>query len=209
MIYDITLPLSEATLRYPGDPPVAITRVLDLHGGDPLTLSHVAISCHVGTHVDAPAHFVASGATVDRLPLESYLGPAVVVKLPDCDVIRPVDLEPLGIPAGHHVLLKTRNSTLLQADRFVESYCHLAPEAGAWLCARRPRSIGFDYYSLDAFSVDRFPAHTIVARANIPAFVCLALADVPAGRYTFAGLPLPLVGAEAAPVRAVLMDVES
>ena len=205
MIYDISLALSEATMRYPGDPPIALTRHADLRAGDPLTVSHVALSCHVGTHVDAPAHFVAGAATVDQLPLESFVGPAVVLELRDRDVIRAADLQGVEVPAGYHVLLKTRNSALLQSETFVESYCHLATDGAAWLCARRPPSIGFDYYSLDPFSADDFPAHTMVARFNIPVFVCLALAAVPAGRYTFAGLPLPLVGAEGAPVRAVLL----
>ena len=187
-------------------PEVHVQKFLSLEKGHPLNVTELSLPCHAGTHVDAPAHFVAGGTTVDHLPLESLLGPAVVLDLPDRDVIRPADLAAVEVPAAHHVLLKTRNSALLRGARFVETYCHLAPEAAAWLCERRPRSLGFDYYSLDPIAADDFPAHTIAARADVPVFVCLALAEVPAGRYTFLGLPLPLVAAEAAPVRALLMS---
>ena len=206
MIRDITLPLTGGTLRYPGDPAPVIERVSDRQTGDLLTVSHLSVNCHVGTHVDAPAHFITNGPTVDALPLASFFGPAIVLALPERDVIRSTDLAPLDLPPAHHLLLKTRNSSLLREPRFVESYCHLSPEAAAVLCASRPLSLGFDYYSLDPLQCTDFPAHTTVAAAGIAVFVCLALADVPPGRYTFAGLPLPLVGAEAAPVRALLID---
>jgi len=205
MLYDVTLPLSAATLRYPGDPAPVITRTADTRAGDPLTVSHVTLTCHTGTHVDAPAHFLSAGATVDGLPLTAFFGPAVVLALPDRDVIRPADLARLDIPTAQHVVLKTRNSFLLRAPHFADSYCSLTPDAAALLCERRPRSIGFDYYTLDPLADFGFPAHRVVAAAGLPVFVCLALADVPPGAYTFAGLPLSLVGAEAAPVRALLI----
>ena len=63
---------------YPGDPEPRIftaTTVAD----DGYNLSHVQIGTQTGTHIDAPFHFRDEGATVDRMPLELTVGPAVVV----------------------------------------------------------------------------------------------------------------------------------
>ncbi|MBN1344414.1 MAG: cyclase family protein [Phycisphaerae bacterium] len=205
VVFDITLEVSGATLVYPGDAAPVIERVSDIREGDALTASRLSMGCHVGTHVDAPAHFLADGATVDELSLECFHGPAVVVDMRGKDVIGRSDVEAAGLPEGHHILLKTDNSLLLRQTTFSERYCTVSAEAAACLAARRPRAIGFDYYSLDPVETRTYAAHVALARAGIPVFVCLDLSEVPPGGYTFVGLPLRLRGVEAAPVRAVLM----
>jgi arylformamidase len=162
-LYDLTLTISPTTLTYPEDPSPAISRTTDLSQGDSLTASHLSLNCHVGTHVDAPAHFIAHGAT----------------------------LEELG---------------LLHRDRFTESFCVVSPDAARYLLSKTPRSIGFDYYSLDPHQTKgAFPTHRILAQSNIPVFVCLDLSEVPPGRFIFCGFPLRLAEVEASPVRAILM----
>lgn len=194
-------------LRYPGDPHPVIKRETDISKGDALTASHFSMNCHVGTHVDAPAHFLKDGATLDELPLERFYGTAVVTELLDCDVIGIEDLKDAYLLAQRHLLLKTRNSELLQRDTFSQNYCTLSSEAAKVLCGLHPLSVGFDYYSLDPYQEDgSFPAHTILAQFGIPIYVCLNLLDVPAGEYLFSGLPLRLEGVEASPVRAVLVE---
>lgn len=118
-LFDLTLELSKDTLLYPGDPPPEITRVSDIGRGDLLTASQISMNCHVGTHVDAPAHFLADGKTLDARPLTAFYGPAVVVELRGEK--RWVDLEDvraLELPTRHHILLKTRNSQLLKLRDF-------------------------------------------------------------------------------------------
>jgi len=179
---------------------------MDLSRGDPLTASHLSLNCHVGTHVDAPAHFLAQGATLEELPLECFYGPAMVITLEGKKVIEVSDLVPHDLPLSHHILLKTDNSPLLQRDRFSESFCVVSPDAAQYLLSKNPLSVGFDYYSLDPSQPPAtFPTHRILAQANLPVFVCLSLAEVQAGRYSFAGFPLRLAKVEASPVRAILM----
>ena len=203
---DLTLPLSPLVLRYPEDPHPIIKTESHISKGDALTASRFSMNCHVGTHVDAPAHFLRDGATLDELPLERFYGPAVVTELMDRDVISIEDLENAHLPAQRHLLLKTRNSELLQLDIFSQNYCTLSPEAANVLCSLQPLSVGFDYYSLDPYQEEGpFPAHMMLARFGIPAYVCLNLLDVVAGDYVFSGFPLRLAGVEASPVRAVLM----
>jgi len=206
LLYDLTLTISPTTLTYPGDPSPTITRTMDLSKGDSLTASHLSLNCHVGTHVDAPAHFLAHGATLEELPMECFYGPAVVINLEGKEVIEVPDLVPHDLPASHHILLQTDNSRLLQRDRFSESFCVVSPDAARYLLSKTPRSIGFDYYSLDPHQTTViFPTHRILAQSNIPVFVCLDLSEVQTGRYIFVGFPLRLAKIEASPVRAILM----
>ena len=137
-LFDITLKLSSHTLLYPGDPVPLVTRTSDLRQGDSLTASHLSVSCHVGTHVDSPAHFIEHGATLDDLPLDSFYGPAVVVDLVGKAVIEVADFTSVEIPTSHHILLKTDNSAFLQLDTFASSYCVFSPEAAEYLADLNP-----------------------------------------------------------------------
>ena len=206
IFHDLTLTISPTTLTYPGDPSPAITRTMDLSQGDSVTASHLSLHCHVGTHVDAPAHFIAEGATLEELPMECFYGPAVVINLEGKAVIAVSDLVAHDLPDSHHILIKTDNSRLLQRAQFSESFCVISPDAGRYLLSKTPRSIGFDYYSLDPHQTTAtFPTHQLLARSNIPAFVCLDLSDLGPGRFTFSGFPLRLGKVEASPVRAILL----
>jgi arylformamidase len=204
IIYDLTLPLGTKTVVYPGDPPPVIEQVSSLGAGDRLTSSHLSVGCHVGTHVDAPAHFLGEGSTIDNLPLQCFCGPAVVIDMQGKGFIREADLRGRSIPQNHHVLLKTDNAALLALPHFTASYTYLEPAAASYLCELNPCSVGIDYYSFDPYESEEFPSHKILAKHNVPAFVCLNLGPVPAGTYSFAGLPLLLEHTEASPVRAIV-----
>lgn len=206
VIHDVSLALFAQTVVYPGDRPPQITRVSDIQLGDPLTHSHLSVGCHVGTHIDAPSHFLADKFCLNQLPLQSFYGPAVVIDMPNRKRIDKSDLVSLQLPSHHHLLFKTDNSLLLHTSMFHSSYCTLSEEAAAFLCEWNPLSIGWDYYSLDPCDSDGFGAHTCFAKHNIPVFVCLDLFRIDPGAYHFIGLPLRLEGVEASPVRALLID---
>lgn len=206
-IYDITVPLSIGTVCFPGDQPPSLTRQTDVRCGDTLTTSYMTIGCHVGTHIDAPAHFLAQGQTIDELPLETFYGPAEVVDCRKQTEITPRYLQSVSISRGCHILLQTDNSQLLQLPSFQENYTVVSPEGASYLASLCPLSIGFDYYSLDPPVSDTgYAAHMVFATAGISVFVCLDLLRVREGRYLFAGFPLRLQGAEGSPVRALLIE---
>jgi len=201
---DISLPIKPDMLLYPGDRPPLLRRLSSLELGDLLTSSELSIGCHVGTHVDAPAHFCRGGATIDQLSIRHFVGPAIVVETPGTNRIEAADLIKSNIPSNHHVLLKTDNSLHLHTSEFRPQHCCLAPEAAQYVLSFDPLSIGFDYYSLDPPSECAFPAHTLVANHGVPVFVCLDLSEVRPGPYEFIAIPIPVVGAEGMPVRALI-----
>ena len=78
--HDVTVPLAPGMLVYPEDPPFSLEAVQRL-GSAPCSVSRISLTTHTGTHVDAPAHFLVEGATVDRLPLGILMGKARVVEV--------------------------------------------------------------------------------------------------------------------------------
>lgn len=166
---DISLPIKPDMLPYPGDRPPLLRKLLSLEVGDPLTASELWIGCHVGTHVDAPAHFCIGGATLDQLNIWHFVGPAIVLEVGGRKEIEASDLTNVAIPPNHHVLIKTDNSSHLRETQFRPEHCYLAPNATTYLLSCDPLSIGFDYYSLDPPSANAFLAHTLVAKRGLPA----------------------------------------
>ena len=166
---------------YPGDEPPRIRRISTAGRDSNLTLSEVTFGCHIGTHVDAPAHFLAGGAAVDGLALEHFYGLA--------EVLFPEDT-PGG--TGRHLLVKG-------------SEAGLVAECVERLVRFDPLSIGIEGYSLDPESSSEFPLHLAVARRGLPVFVCLDLTHVEPGEYVYSALPLRVAGVEGVPVRAVLL----
>jgi arylformamidase len=163
------------------------------------------MQCHVGTHVDAPAHFVASGKNVSDYPIDAFFGPAMLVNLSDADVVTAAALRSHGIQPNQHVLLKTKNSERLGERKFDYDHVYLARDAAEYLASLKPRSLGFDYYSVDSSRGAELPIHRFFAKEGLLVYVCLDLRAVPAGTYSFYGLPLRLQNIEGSPVRAMLI----
>ena len=97
-IYDITVPISPEMPVWPGDPAVQIELVSKIEVGDNANVSHLSLSAHTGTHVDAPFHFLQEGVSLDQVPLDLFVGPAYVVEILGVDLITARELANVGIP---------------------------------------------------------------------------------------------------------------
>ena len=203
IIYDISLPISELTPVWPGDPAVAIQRPLDAGPW----VSQISLGSHTGTHVDPPAHFIAGGATIDQLPLETLLGPAWVACVPEEKAITAAILTQANIPAGTtRLLLRTRNSEHLSGNlKFDPDFAALAPDAAGWLLAQGIRLVGIDGPSIELFATPGEPVHHALLGAGVVVVEGLALAAVPSGAYQLICLPLKVAGGDGAPARVVLI----
>ena len=207
-IHDISLPISESIVVWPGDPPVRITHALHLERGDEATLSHLDMGAHTGTHVDAPAHFVLGGSGVDALDLNVLVGPALVVHALAADVLSAEVLAALPIPPGtERVLFRTRNSELwARGERaFQEDFVAIADDGARWLIERGVRLVGIDYLSVAPFD-ELFPTHRTLLHAGIVPLEGLNLSSVEPGVYQLVCLPLKIADADGAPARAILID---
>lgn len=177
-----------------------------LSAGDANNVSRLDCDVHIGTHVDAPWHFLEDGATVEQLPLDIMIGPATVAYLSEVSAVHASDLADLALPQGtKRLLLRTRNSELWAAGvtEFREDYVALAADAARWLVDQGIRLIGVDYLSVQRYK-DSPLTHQILLVAGVIIIEGLNLANVQPGAYELICLPLRLVGADGAPARAVL-----
>ncbi len=202
MIYDISLLITPDTPRYPGKVAPRRDVLMDMADGAVANCSAVYLDCHVGTHVDAPRHFVRDGTTIESVDLNRLCGPCRVVEIEGRRGIRPDDIG--GVPNGMRVLFKTVGSSLLHAGQDdPNGFAYLTPEAARALVGMDTLLVGIDGFSIDEYGSSE-PSHLIILPAGIPILECIDLTDVPAGDYELTVLPLKIGGAEAAPARAIL-----
>lgn len=205
-IYDITLPIDTNLAIWPGDAPYRLEATATIREGSSVNLHSVSMSVHTGTHADSPYHFKDNGQPEDEIPLEVYMGAAVVI-----DVTGRETIEIGDIPAGElqqtpRVLFKT--GAWPDPTVFPESVPVLAADVPAYLKELGVILVGLDVPSVDALDSKDLPIHHGLAENGIHILESLYLADVPPGRYELIALPLKLVGADGAPVRAILRTVE-
>lgn len=203
-LIDISRPLRDGMIVWPGSRGVRLTRTLSHDRGDPVTVSYFQADVHAGTHVDAPLHFLRNASPVERLPLEVLVGPAFVADLSD---VESVNAGVLGatIPSGIvRILVRTRNSSSWNDDAtFDTEFVALTADAASWLVEAGVRLVGIDGPSIQRFR-DGPEAHEILLRAGVTILEGLDLKDARTGHYDLICLPILLEGAEAAPARAIL-----
>jgi arylformamidase len=200
---DISLPLRTGLAGWPGDPPIRVERIMDLSHGDPCTLSALSLCAHAGTHLDAPAHYLPGGATMDALPLDAVIGPARIIPIADPQAVTVAELRKHRIRAGQRLLFKTANATRpWDAPEFIEDFVALEKDAADYLAARKVRLVGVDGPSVSGFHDDHAAIHGALLAAGIWILEGLDLSQAPPGPTQLLCLPLRLTGSEAAPVRA-------
>jgi len=209
-IYDISLPLSPGMPVWPGDPQVLMNRVEMMEAGADANVTHLSMSVHTGTHVDAPYHFIGGeAATVDQLSLKLLTGRAYVLHLPDIDLITADALDHADIPPRtRRLLFRTRNSDHWgNASReFQTDFVAISADGAQYLVDRGVKLVGVDYLSVAPYG-DSTPTHRILLCAGTVIVEGLDLSGVSQGRYTLHCLPLKLVGCDGAPARAILIGV--
>jgi arylformamidase len=205
---DVTVPVRNGMAHWPGDPEYHIRKVLDQRNGDLCTLSHIEMSVHTGTHMDAPLHFLQGGATMEQLPIEATIGPARVIGISDAKAIRREELAQHDLQPGERILLKTENSAKSwNNDSFDEDYIFIAADAAQYMAERRIRTVGVDYLSVGGFRQDMVETHKTLLGADIWVIEGLNLSRVEPGAYELVCLPLKLVGSDGSPARAVLRRI--
>jgi len=203
-IYDVTVPLSSEVPTYPGDPPFETRPTQRMADGGAFNATRITLGTHLGTHVDAPAHFLAGGATVDELPLEILMGKARVVEVSARDRIDRADLEALDLRDDIRVLVKTRMSGQMHRPPVHEDHVYLTVDAANYLAQAGIKLVGIDYLSVDRFGTADYPSHHALLEAGVVVLEGLDLSEVEPGEYEMTCLPLRIVGAEGAPARVIL-----
>jgi arylformamidase len=208
---DLSYPLCSTTPKFPDAPSVAIdalerTEDPPSKGRRSLNVTQLSLMVHTGTHMDAPFHFFSSGLTIDRIPLDQCVGPAVIIDLGDRPAGEEIDLAQLpGIEATlrRHpkVILNTGWAVRWGTPEYFTDHPCLTAASAALLV-----DCGVHLVGVDTPSVDRppFPAHLGLLGNGVVIVENLTnLRDIGVEEFELAVLPLSLAGRDGSPVRAM------
>ncbi|MDQ3818914.1 MAG: cyclase family protein [Acidobacteriota bacterium] len=212
-IIDVSVPLSQTTPTYPGDPGVEIVQWSAIADGAAANVTLLNFGAHTATHVDAPSHFIEGAGRVDNLPLDTLIGPALVVSIPyDAGAIEARHLSEHDLRGAERVLFKTRNSDFWSdtSGGFRRDFTYITPDAARLLVESGVRLVGIDYLSVEEFEPERHLTHEILLSAGVVILEGLDLREASAGSYELICLPLKITGGtgDGAPARAVLRTLD-
>jgi arylformamidase len=209
---DITIPLTDGMIHWPNDPAVSITTLCDVTQGDAATVRQLLMGSHTGTHVDAPCHFIPHAATLDDIPLTTWVGETYVLAIdPHAPAVEAEHLDALfALPRlPQRVLFKTGNSqSEWWHQPFNTSFVHLTlPAAQRLLTLPALCLVGIDYLSIDAYAATGAPVHHALLGQQVGLLEGLNLCHVPQGWYHLSAAPLRIAGGDGAPTRAILQPL--
>lgn len=199
---DITRPVDEDLLCWPGRAPPEHHWEKSLGAGDHCNVSLWRISAHAGTHMDAPLHFIADGKPIDQILPEVFLGRCEIVDLsaPDAPAFDVAFAEQYrGV---ERLLIRTAHSACTAQSGYDPHDALMSDAAAAILIEGGLRLVGTDRLSVDDSAGKRFVLHHRLLGAGCVIIEGLLLTEVSAGRYQLYAAPLRLTNTEASPVRA-------
>ncbi len=200
-IYDISMEIHEGMTVYKNKQEKRPKQVITVQQ-EYITESRICMDMHTGTHIDAPLHMLSTGDTVENIDLAKVITKCKVFDFVHLtDKITKEDLKSKKIERGDFVIFKTRNS--LRED-FDFNFVYLEKSGAEFLRQKGVIGVG-----IDALGIERdqpgHETHKILLGSGIVILEGLRLKDVEEGEYFLFAVPLKIKGAEAAPVRAVLI----
>jgi arylformamidase len=203
-IIDISQPVGIETAAWPGDQAFEIDWTLRQDRGDSVNVAAIRMSVHVGTHTDGGFHVSQSGSRPMDMPLGSYVGRVRVIDARGRDKLDESVVDDVDFANTPRILFRT----LDRADHRAFPAHFVAPTPGL---ARRlveagVKLVGTDAPSMDDVDSKTLDSHHILEDGGVVTLENLLLNDVEPGEYTLIALPLKLMEADSAPVRAVLIE---
>jgi arylformamidase len=204
IVHDISMTVDENIPTYGNNaenkPVVSVVRK---HGIETVHESEIRMNLHTGTHIDAPLHMIEGGDTFETIDISKLFTKCRVYDLTAVsEKITAGDLERLDISPGSFILLKTRNSFY---EGFDPEFIYVDASAAEYL-----KSVGISGVGIDSLGIERaqpgHETHKTLLGAGIIVLEGLRLAEIKEGTYTLAALPIKMMGTEASPARAILIE---
>ncbi|MBI1877378.1 MAG: cyclase family protein [Chloroflexi bacterium] len=203
-IYDITRIITSLLAVWPGDTSFSAQAITAIKDGASINLTTLIMSSHMGTHVDAPYHFLDDDLTMEKVSLEAYVGPATVVTVQrEAGPLMPLDFPGLAWDKVERLLVHSVASAK-PADQFPTEFVYPSPELAEVMAAHGVVLFGSDAPSMDDMHSKTLPGHKALRRHRIAILEGLLLTGVPDGTYELIALPLKIAGGDGSPVRAIL-----
>jgi arylformamidase len=203
---DISISLAAGVPEWPGDTPWSCGWTATIANGSSVNLSSITSSPHVGTHADAPLHVHDGWPGSHELPLEAFYGPVLVVDITSArGEISFNALEPLI--SEHRVeRLILKSGATIASGSFPDEWPTLAESCARTLIGLGVRLVGTDAPSVDQRESRTLPVHHMLFQGNCFILENLDLRRITAGSYDIVAFPIKIMSADAAPVRAVLIE---
>lgn len=203
-IWDLSPPIHPGLAVWPGDTPFSQRYLCRIDQGANLDLSTIEGTVHLGAHADAPSHYGAGAPGIAARPLAPYLGPCELMHV---EIGRGERILPRHLPSAPRApRLLLRTGTFPDPTRWNEDFAALSPELVHHLADLGVRLVGLDTPSVDLMHDKALLSHQALLARDMSVLEGLLLDGPPPGLYTLVALPLPIVGADASPVRAVLVE---
>lgn len=209
MIIDLSHPLHNGMPVYPGTEGPLLERPFTLksHGYNEARLTMVT---HTGTHMDAPAHMVADGKTLDQFKAEDFTGRALCIPFKQGMEPTIEELEKILAEKNPDFLLfRTGWSRFWGTVQYFSDFPVMSLSLAEWIGQQPIRGIGLDVISVDPVGATSFPNHfAILGNGKLIIENLAHLDSLPAGVFTLCCFPLPIVKADGSPVRAVALTMD-
>ena len=204
LLIDLTHSITETMPVYPGtEPPIleqANTIAMDGFAEKKLTMYS-----HTGTHMDAPAHMIAGGKTLDSYPITQFTGQTFMLDVRNVQG-RKINLDflleyTLEIELADFLILHTGWSSHWGSDTYFSDFPTMTAEAAGWLAQRGLKGVGLDAISIDPVGND-YSNHLQILGADMLIVENLTnLHQLPA-KFTFFCMPLRIEKSDGSPIRA-------
>ena len=209
-IIDLTHTIEEGMPVFPGAEQPRLLQAFTLEA-DGFREKKLTFHSHTGTHMDAPAHVLDDPRTLDRFPVDRFVGSAISIRTPRGEnaVIEVGDLyrREAEIAQCDYLLLNTGWERFWGDERYFGGFPVLSVEAARWLGDLGLKGVGVDAISVDPVASAELPVHRELLSRGMVIVENLANLDaLPEGSFLFCCLPLKIKGADGAPVRAVAIE---
>jgi kynurenine formamidase len=216
----ISYPITSNVPAWPGSPQTVITKHNDISKGDAANTCVISIYDHIGTHYDAPNHFIENGLRIAELPLSRFIfNSPLLLDIPKsfCQKITRSDLEPHASEISRADLLMLRTGFSKYREREGERYGRegpaIASEAAQYLADNFPNlaAVAVDFVSVGSFSGNDDGRLTHRALLGAEHFIC-AIEDVnmsivdPDKLVRVFALPLFVEGSDSSPVTMLAQE---
>ncbi len=208
MLFDISRKLIHGMTVWPGDTPYTLERTMAITAGDSVNLTTLTMSAHSGSHIDAPLHYEAMGASIAEFSLVPFWGLAQVVSVTrDSGPLLPTDFENYDLRLAPRLLVRSPLSDRVD-DGFPERYVFPSPQLADYLGLIGMLLYGTDAPSMDAADSKTLDGHKALAKNGVAILEWLDLSQVKDGLYELVALPLKIAGGDGSPVRAALRTID-
>ena len=212
--YDLTQLIYPDMPTYPGEPQPEFQPFFKL-GRDKVNLTRLIMGSHTGTHVDAPKHFISTGDSVNKIPLDKFMGEVVTLDMSIKSIgqgITNLDLDTYSkiVKAGDIMLIYTGTSDRWNKDENIrQNFTYLEPSAAEWIVNHQIKCIGIDSFSVEKYGFKDGIAHKMLLSNKIGIIegLDINMKQCLGKRMFLVCLPLSLRGIDGSPARVIVFDI--